>query len=34
MESARVLAEAIDYARQGEITLLKLLPPRPSGAPK
>jgi nitrite reductase (cytochrome c-552) len=32
-ESARVLAEAIDYARQAEITALKLLP-KAAGAPK
>ena len=32
-EAARVLAEAIDYARQAEITALKLIP-KPPGAPK
>src|SRR5262249_59375714 len=28
-ESARVLAEAIDYARQAEISTLRLMPPKP-----
>jgi nitrite reductase (cytochrome c-552) len=32
-ESARVLAEAIDYARRAEISALKLLPKAP-GTPK
>jgi nitrite reductase (cytochrome c-552) len=26
-EAARILGEAIDYARQGQITALKMIPP-------